>query len=275
MPARQKTKYYCITLNNYLQADVLHFASLIEHPRVSYIVFGKEGANNTPHLQTYIEFNNRTTLDQAKAIVSDRAHFEKRRGTAQEAADYCKKEGDYQEFGEISQDRSGHRTDLEDLKKDLADGKSLKEISDEHFGSYMRYRRSIQSYMQLHETPRQFVTKVHVFWGATGTGKTKAVYEKASYQDIYTHPGGPWFDGYMGQEIALFDDFGGSEFKLTYLLKLLDRYPMKVPIKGNFVEWKPKHIYITSNKKPDDWYPNAYPEHQAALARRIHEIKEF
>lgn len=72
-----------------------------------------------------------------------------------------------------------------------------------------------------------------------------------------------------------FDDFGGSEFKLTYLLKLMDRYPMRVPVKGSFVNWVPKKIYITSNYSPKEWFPNAKDEHVKALFRRFKKVVRF
>lgn len=117
---------------------------------------------------------------------------------------------------------------------------------------------------------RNWLCSVIVYWGPTGAGKTRAVYDNLpSPESIYVHPGGPWFDGYDSQPIVLFDDFGGSEFKLTYLLKLLDRYPMRVPVKGGFVSWCPQEIYITSNHAPVSWFPNAKEEHVRALMRRI------
>jgi hypothetical protein len=117
---------------------------------------------------------------------------------------------------------------------------------------------------------------VIVYWGRTGSGKTRAVMDNIPNENsIYIHPGGQWFDGYDRHEIVLFDDFGGSEFKLTYLLKLLDRYPMRVPVKGGFVSWVPREIYITSNLDPKNWYSNAHHEHVDALFRRFSFIYHF
>lgn len=128
----------------------------------------------------------------------------------------------------------------------------------------------------MHSTQRTWVCSVIVYWGRTGAGKTRAVYDNLPTQDIiYPHPGGQWFDGYDGQPIVLFDDYGGSEFKITYLLKLLDRYPMRVPVKGGFVSWTPTEIYITSNKDPRTWYSNANPEHVAAMFRRFTNVVRF
>ena len=53
-------------------------------------------------------------------------------------------------------------------------------------------------------------------------------------------------------------------------LRLTDRYPMRVPIKGGFVDWVPVRIWITANYGPDILY-NRDP----AVLRRIDEIYEF
>ena len=40
-----------------------------------------------------------------------------------------------------------------------------------------------------------------------------------------------WFDGYMGQKVVCFDDFRKDFCTFHELLRLLDRYPMDVPVK--------------------------------------------
>ena len=51
-----------------------------------------------------------------------------------------------------------------------------------------------------------------------------------------------WFDGYIGQDTAIFDDFRASGNRFSYILRIIDRYPMDVPVKGGFVYWNPKYI---------------------------------
>lgn len=80
-----------------------------------------------------------------------------------------------------------------------------------------------------------------------------------------------WFDGYLNQPIVIVDDFRG-EYPLPLLLKLLDRYPMQVPIKGGFVNWCPKKVYITSNIRPDIWYQDSDSASVAALLRRFERV---
>lgn len=50
---------------------------------------------------------------------------------------------------------------------------------------------------------------------------------------------------------------------------------MRVKVKGSFVQWCPKTIYITSNIEPAFWYPNAREVHREALMRRIDDIEEM
>lgn len=240
---------------------------------ISYIIFGREiGTNGTRHLQCYLELSERRRLTGVKRLLSTRLHGEIRRGSSLQAARYCRKE-DHSPFerGTPANVSPGKRNDLIALKNTIDNGHSLLSCADEHFGSFLRYERSIRSYYNLKRQGRSWKSHVTVYWGGTGSGKTRRAWEESDKKAwIYSSDG--WFDGYDGEPDVIFDDFGGHEFKLTYFLKLLDRYPMRVKIKGGFVGWVPKRIYITSNFPPERWYPNATSEHRAALMRRLDEV---
>lgn len=274
---KSRSKYWCFTLNNYTEEDVSNVPEGLRNGGATYCVIGKEvGESGTRHLQGYVEFPKRLRFNQVRLLLGGRSHIEKRRGSGLEAADYCKKDNSFEEWGSLSKETQGRRHDLEALQTDLRANHSMKRVMDEHFNEFLKYERAIKAARLLYSEARDWDMTVVVYWGRTGAGKTRAVYDNLpSMEDIYVHPGGPWFDGYDGQPIALFDDFCGSEFKISYLLKLLDRYPMKVPIKGGFVNWAPREIYITSNMNPHDWYSNANSEHVAAMFRRITNKVEF
>lgn len=275
----QKSKYWCLTHNNYTDEIYQEYCNLFANVEVvSYVCVGKEvGESGTPHLQLYLECHRRITFSQLKALVPrGNPHVERRLGTAQDAAEYCQKDGEWVEFGTRSVTNPGQRNDLVALQQAINQNDNLRVVADEHFRDFLKYSRAIHAYKNLVATPRTWQMSVIVYWGRTGAGKTRAVWEnRPSDDDIYIHPGGPWFDGYGGQPIALFDDFAGNDFKLQYLLKLLDRYPMRVPVKGNFVQWKPREVYITSNINPRMWYINANGQHVEALFRRITNIVKF
>lgn len=275
-----RAAYWVFTLNNYTEEEEgLLITAVDEDPEIVFLGYGREiGESGTPHLQGHLELSRRLTLQslKAKLHIPDRCHLEVRRGTFQQAEDYCNKDGDYYSYGKQRSRGQGCRSDLEALREQCISGASLTQISNDHFGSFLRYRRSIVAFKNLHDPPRNWASSVIVYHGKTGTGKTSAVFGNlGSIEDIWVYPGNGWFDGYQGQPIALFDDFSGSEFKINYLLKLLDRYPMRVPIKGDFVNWKPQEIYITSNLAPIQWYPNAHQEHVDALNRRFTNVVEF
>lgn len=269
-----RSKYWVFTINNYNDLDESTIHKSCEGSDISYLIYGKEiGESGTPHLQGYVEFHARVRMRRCKDLISNRGHFEVRRGSGTQAREYCLKDGQTWEFGDFVDVRQGQRTDLEELRRALSERVPMVQIADDHFGSYLRFQRGIQAYRNLLSDKRLWESEVFVYWGTTGTGKTRAVYELAP--DCWSYPCSGWFDGYDGQDDVLFDDFSGSEFKLNYLLKLLDRYPMMVPVKGGFVNWKPRRIFITSNLDPRTWYSGAHMEHQDALMRRLGTIVHY
>lgn len=115
------------------------------------------------------------------------------------------------------------------------------------------------------------MTVVVVLWGDTGTGKTRFCHEQAAGRSMWSSGDYKWFDGYIGQEVVLLDDYRG-EYPIQQFLKLTDRYPMQVPIKGGFTNWCPKKIYITSNVAPSLWYQDIGSRTKEAFMRRLNVI---
>lgn len=77
----------------------------------TYLVYQEEvGDSGTHHLQGYVEFPNKKSLQQVRGILEG-AHWEPRAGTAEQAAAYCKKDprvGGPYEYGTISQQGMPH-----------------------------------------------------------------------------------------------------------------------------------------------------------------------
>lgn len=269
----QQSKSWCFTLNNYDESHELALSELGESSQVDYLIYGREvGESGTPHLQGYVVFSVRKRGNQVKSCLPGNPHLERANGSPAQNKSYCSKEGDCVEFGDCPGGQ-GSRSDLAALQGRLQEGANMQEISSEFFTQFIRYGTGIQKFYFLQQKPRKWKSQVIVYYGDTGTGKTRSVHEQ--HEGLYVHSGGRWFDGYDGHEVALFDDYGGSEFKLTYLLKLLDRYECKVEVKGGMRQWIPKKIYVTSNKEPMLWYPNAYEEHREALWRRLNKVILF
>lgn len=269
---RQRSKRWSFTLNNPTEAEESLLQGLVSSGQATFIVIGKErGESGTYHFQGYIEVPNKLSLSSIRSIIP-RAHLEKSRGSAQSNIAYCTKE-DNDAFKDGSPMSQGRRSDLEEIKESLDGGATMTEIAEQHFSKWVVYRRSFQAYMALKMTSRSWVTQVHVLWGKTGTGKTRFAHDQVMDLRLWTPGDYTWFDGYDGQEIVVLDDYRG-EYPLQFLLKLLDRYAMTVPVKGAFVEWKPRKVYITSNVSPMHWY-DSDASSLAALKRRFTTVEEI
>jgi len=142
-------------------------------------------------------------------------------------------------------------------------GTTEEEISQEHFSEWVRYRQSFKAYRILHQEPRTSKTEVTVIQGPTGTGKSKWCMD--NYPDAYWKGRDPWWDGYEEHEVVVLDEFYGW-MPYDLLLRLCDRYPLQVEVKGGKVNFSAKKIFITTNKHPRSWYKDAY---FPALARRV------
>lgn len=274
-----QSKHWTFTLNNYDEHDEQAIKSLYESGQVQYYVFGRElGEEGTPHLQGFISFKTRKRFETVKRLLGDRYHIEQRlrNSTNEKAAAYCKKDGDFIEEGVLPPER-GQRTDLEAIASDIRDGKRSRDIAREHPTVYIKYHRGIERLQFILDTPRRWVTTNFVFYGKTGTGKTHRVRSTEGWtdDDVFVFPAKGWYDGYSGQEAALFDEFGGHQMSVTEFLRITDQYPMMVPVKGGFVQWKPKRCYFCSNVDPADWWTNITSEQQAAVDRRLHIILKF
>lgn len=92
-------KHWCVTINNPTEADKASFVVLQD--QFQYYVIGNEvGTEGTPHLQCYIVFKRKRKFGAVKKLLP-RAHIQLKRGTCLQAADYCKKDGDFTEFGQV------------------------------------------------------------------------------------------------------------------------------------------------------------------------------
>ena len=237
-----KSKHWCFTLNNYTESD----CQRLDNIDCTYIIYGKEtGQNGTPHLQGFLSWPIRKSFLWTKESLGHKVHLERAKGSPKQASQYCKKDGDFIERG-VLPGGQGKRTDLQEVYQSIIQGQNLRDIAEQNPTAAIKYSTGILRLQQYVRPNRDSPPTIWTFWGPTGTGKTRRVWDFADLDQLWLHPGGQWFDGYMGHQSALFDDFDGSWFKITYLLKLLDRYVFTVPVKGGFTWWAPSTIYITS-----------------------------
>jgi len=250
MQAHQPTRHrhWCITVNNWSQ-DEYSLALLAPY---RYIIIGRERSeNNTPHLQINLELKSPTSLESLKKKYFPRGHLELRRGTREQARDYCKKEH-YWEYGEFTT-RQGQRNDLALAKELLESNISVRHALESEMitklSTLTAYER-LQKYYSVHRTrPR-----VLWFYGPGGSGKTSTALDLTGpdvyIADLITEG---WMDGYDRHKAIIIDDLDINSDNTKFfgsLLSLLDQKPYRMNAKGTSVSIVAELIIITSQKAP-------------------------
>lgn len=171
-----------------------------------------------------------------------------RKGPVEKAADYCKKEGDFVERGERSQ--QGTRTDLAAVAEQIRDGTSIQQVALENPGLYVKFHKGLEALKCQTYQDRKEPPKVVWLWGETGVGKTReATNCESFYIKACDSKGWLWWNGYSQQKRIILDEFDG-DWPIRDLLRLLDRYPYQGQTKGGYVKINSPEIYITSDKPP-------------------------
>ncbi len=216
-------------------------------------------------------------------MIGQDPHLEFRKGTPQQASDYCKKiDGQPQGPSEsgILNLGQGTRTDIIKFRDAIRSGKRKRDLVEDMPAAMQRYAKFYLT-VDYQTRPRSSHREIILFYGPTGLGKSLTVHRAWENSDYWTMPltnGTLWFDGYDGQERALLDDFAGkhSHVSLVVLLRILHEFPERVPVKGGHVWWNPSIIAITTNIHPNLWYDYTNrTEQRLALKRRISKVFNF
>jgi len=281
MPRSTQVSGWCFTWNN-PAADVdpaTLFSSVPSalQDRLRYAVWQLEcGEQGTFHIQGYVEFKRSVTFGSAVKILPTGVHFEPRQGSREQARDYCMKADTRSagpwEFGLWVPGGRGRRSDIEEMFEMVKEGKSELDVAESHPGSWAHAYRALQHYRILLPPPPRLTLEVILHYGPPGVGKSwDAMYENGQLRPstaMYVKSPGKWWDGYSGQSIVVMDDFSGW---LPYpdLLRVLDRYPLRVEVKGGSVPFVATTIFVTSMQKLTSWYPYKNQEELKAVTRRF------
>lgn len=272
---------FVFTLNNYSADSEELIKTFFTNLKCKWLIYGREIAptTGTPHLQGACVIGRQVSFRTIKDNLPDGIHLEPMKGTPADSRAYCSKDGDFVELGETP--KPGKRNDLLSMASKINSGTSLKEIvkDDELASVFIRYPRGCKELELLRTKPRDRSKSPTVVWlyGPAGCGKTRAA---CDFLDNYY--GGfwmsgldlKWFDGYNGESGVILDDIRPESCSFLFLLKLLDRYPLMVPIKGGFVQWVPDIIIITTPIEPERMYFNIGDDYNQ-LKRRITHLVSF
>lgn len=139
---------------------------------------------------------------------------------------------------------------------------------------YIRYYGNLQRIAAETIKPIAMEREVYVYWGKTGTGKTRRAWDEATLEAYPKDPRTKFWDGYRNQEHVIIDEFRGG-IDISHILRWLDIYPVIVEVKGTAIPLNVRKIWITSNLDPRDWYPTLDAVTKDALMRRFNVCIHF
>ncbi len=227
------------------------------------------------------------------------AHIEKSYGSAKENRDYIRKEGkwtkhekaetkidgSFLEYGKLPEEKEERSPAMSKLLESVRDGKETAEIIDNapEFAFRVRDIEILRETLAT-ERFRKENRKLEVcyIYGASGTGKTRSIFERHDARDIcrvtnYRQNKGISFDAYNRQDVLVFEEFH-SQIPIEDMLNYLDIYPLFLPARYTDRTACYTKVYITSNLSLEEQYPEVqqlYPETWKAFLRRIHKVVEY
>lgn len=268
-----RSQYWMVTINNPRSNDLPG-----TWPDVVYAVWQREkGESGTEHLQVYVTFKDKKRLTTVRNMQKP-GHWEPRRGSHAQAKEYVTKDdsridGPWECGDEPVDKEQGKRNDLLALKRKLDEGATEAAIAADPdlFPVWARHHKVVARYKMLTGKQRDWPVFTQVIWGAPGLGKTRKALQLAGPAAYWLpRPAGQtsWFDGYIGQDTIVIDEFYGW-LALDLLCRILDRYPFQVETKGGSQPLLVRKVIITSNVPPLQWYPKVPEQRLRALWRRL------
>lgn len=254
---------FCFTLNNYTEEEE---EKIKNYGYWTYIIYGREkGENGVPHLQGYCEANNSILFKTLKKL-SPRTHWEVTRGTGEQASQYCKKDGDFYERGEMKK-----RCTMKNIEqyRELVKAKGMSGLTNLLVSPSVN--KTFKEYLTYNEEKRNWKPYVEWIYGESGTGKTAYIMRQSTEEEQFWKDSTKWWDGYDKHPVLVLDDFRAHWMKFTYLLKVLDRYQARVETKGGYRQLLCRKIFITTLTTPECTY-NMPEEPIKQLIRRIDKI---
>jgi len=231
-----------------------------------YLYVGKETCPSTGrlHYQGYVRYPNPRALAGVRKLFTHKVltvagapgypgHWDACKGTEAQNVKYCSKDDDLViEWGDRESDtavdkQQGKRNDIIAVRQMISEGAGMKDVI-LHTNSYQAIKIAGEMLKYL-EVKKTWPTKVYWIYGPSGVNKTRSSFETCA-NPWMAHDDNKWFDGYDAHADVIIDDFDHNWCSFKGFLKLTDRYPKAVPVKGGFRSWLPKRIFITCDEPP-------------------------
>jgi len=288
-------RYFTYTVNLGKKEDearvlvTLHIQELrklLDEQIVGFYSCGHEVAPTTGehHIQGYLELGSAVSKGYRFATLHTLSCFAElkvkpwikaSRGSALQNIEYTGKaseEGrEFETRGRFANAGKGRNAGLLRVQKKIDEGASMVSVFKEEFDISARHYKFFKEYQLLVSPERTLPPVVEYVFGPTGSGKSRYLMEKyGAGFDVYwvdppKHGEKVWFDGLNKQSVVIFDEWYPGYFgsgHCQFMLRLLDRYPLKVPIHGGLVSFSARTVVFSSNwpiNKIDDQKFSGYP----------------
>lgn len=239
-----KCRAYCFTAWDYKNIKW-------DETKMKYIVVGKEICPKTKkvHYQGFVYFKNQVTMSGVKKYVGNDAHIEmkSKKSTNSQAINYCKKDGNFIEYGEQPNDNG-----VKNIKELVDKYDNVKDFAFNESETFCQYRNGIYDLYRFKSEGYAGPRNVIWIYGPSGIGKSRLARMICQDNPISYKNG---FFEYDSEREVIWDDFRSYELPLTDLLRITDVYKTKVNIKGTrAVWWNVEKIVFTCIKPPWEMY---------------------
>jgi len=259
-----KYRAWTFVVNNYNPEQEKHIQLNVSE-EARYIVYGREKApdTGTPHLQGYVYFKNARTHRSVRSIIPS-SWMEPSNASASKNAEYCKKDGDFFEAGEMPCDKTeaqkrggqGNKERWERVAK-LARKGDMTAIEDQDPQIFILHGQRLKS-LYIPDTKTIDGPMAHEWWvGPSGTGKSRLLWEL--YPKHFQKQRNKWWDGYQYEEVVAIEEWSPRNDCTTSNLKeWADRYKFTGEIKGGVLQnLRPKKLIVLSNYTPQQCFLNS------------------
>ena len=296
-----QSRKWSLVINNPLEAGLDHAAirEILHRFSPAYFCMADEIATTgTYHTHIFLYSPSPMRFSTIKGRFPT-AHIEKAYGSAKDNRDYIRKEGrwaetdkaetsvadTFEEWGDLPSEKEEASPDKYRLLQSLREGMTPLEAVEDNPDRFYHYRE-IETVRQsiLEDTYSTIMRQVEVtyLFGASGTGKTRGIFERHNPKSIcritdYGGRNGVRFDAYRCQDVLVFEEFH-SQIPISAMLNYLDIYPIMLPARYNDRVACYTTVYLTSNIPLEAQYQEIQRyqlETWYAFLRRIHNVIEY
>lgn len=273
-----RTRAWVFTINNFTEGEKHNVELQIARAKYGIAEIEHQDAG-TPHIQGYIYWENPKRFNEAKSLISLRAHIEPAKGNPKQNYDYCSKENTV--FAKKPLPNNAGKDNFLEMWNDMQN-LTIDEFMNKYPKEWYYHRDNVMRVMIDFQMKNISVydglleEKNIWIYGEPGVGKSRWAASNGEQCETYKKNFNKWWDGYnlMTTKIVILEDYPTlpQGQALAQHLKIWgDRYPFTAECKGSHMLVDPGRFFfiITSNYPIDQCFENE--EDREAIHRRFRE----